>query len=326
MLSVMLAVPLIGSLSDVNLTVRFNDETPGLRFRDDPDSLFVRSATVFEDDAGQSTPDVLADAMAWLGTRYGVEAACPATPVVDVFNSDFTTVPPTILFTNGAWAFYTEADLEGGACPQTSLDPRQPTFYMETIRQEGDFDVDIAIGGLPLLWGPDVSIIQVLVLPNKPGIELGGTYVAEHGAYTLNALNPADLLTPYDDFIYGTMVLDWGLFTQNIHVESLEPDTVRPMGEKNMTLLLESDTYGTGLYEASYAAFALEWDADPELTGNAALGIPRNPILTPSRINFHYTGTATFPFDPASFTHATCTNDFSDPNNLRVCPAGVPQQ
>jgi hypothetical protein len=322
----MLAIPLTGLLSDVHMTVRFNDETPGLRFRDDPESLFVRKATAFEEEAGQSTAQVLADAMEWLGTRYGVEAACPATPVVDVFNSDFTTFPPTILFTNGAWAFYTEADLEGGPCPQTTLDPRQPTFYMETIRQQGDFDVDLQIAGVPVLWTPDVTIVQVLVLPNKPGIALGGTYAEEHGDYVLNPLNPADLTAAYDDFIYGTMVLDWGILTRKIHVESIEPNTTTPAGTKRMTLLLDSDTFGTGLYEANYAAFAIEWDADPELTGNAALGVPRNPILTPSRIHFHYTGTATFPFDPATYVHATCTNDFSDPSNLRVCPPGVPQQ
>jgi hypothetical protein len=322
----MLAFPFAGALSNVHLTVRFDDETPGLRFRDDPESLFVRDATVFEDEAGQDTAQVLADAMAWLGTRYGVEAACPATPVVDVFNSDFTTFPPTVLFTNGAWAFYTEADLAGGACPQTTLDPRQPTFYMETIRQQGDFDVDLEVGGIPVLFSPDATIVQVLVLPNKPGIALGGTYADAYGDYVLNPLNPADLLTPYDDFIYGTMVLDWGFFTQKIHVESIEPDTVTPAGGKRMTLQLESDTFGTGLYEATYAAYALEWDADPELTGNAALGVPRNPILTPSRINFHYVGTATFPFDPATYVHSVCTNDFSDPNNLRICPTGVPQQ
>ncbi len=324
MLGIMLALPFSGALSDLHFTVRFDDETPGLRFRDDPDSLFVRSATIFEEETGRSTATVLGDAVEFLATRYGIEAACPPVPAVDFNRSDF--INGNIVMVDGAWGIYRAEDLNGGPCPTTTLDPRVPGLYLETIRQKADFDVDMELAGIPLLWTPDVTLVQVLVLPIDAAVELGGTWADEHGGYALTALNPALLTDPYDDFIFGVMVLDWGIYEHQIEFASLEPNTTTPSGAKRQTLVLNSDLFGTGIYDVSLSAFATEWAEDPELTGNPVLGIPRNPYLTPSRINFRYVGTATFPFDPATSAHSTCTNDFSDPARLRICPENAPQQ
>jgi hypothetical protein len=323
MLGVMLIMPFSGLLSNTHFTVRFDDETPGLRFRNDPDSLFVRSATVFEEETGQSTATVLNEAMSFLSTRYGLQAACPPVPVVDVNKSNFLT--GQIVMAAGAWGFYRAVDLAGGPCPATNLDPRQPVLFMETIRQQGDYDVDMEIRNIPLLWTPDVTIVQVLILPFKTNTMLGGTFAAEHGDYTLEEIFPADLTTPFDDVLYGTMVLDWGMFRHKVGFRALEPNTTTPSGAKRQTLLLQSSLFGTGVYDVAYSAFAIAWAEDPELTGNPVIGVPRNPILTPSVINFRYTGTATFPYDPATGVHATCTNDFSNPSHLRICPDNVPQ-
>jgi len=324
LLGVMLLFPLGGTLSNLHFSVRFDDETPGLRFRSDPGSHFTRSATAFETETGRSTATILADAVDYLDDRYGITAACPPVPAVDLNNSDF--INGIIVMVDGAWGIYRSEDLMGGPCPTTTLDPRTPALYLETIRQEADYDVDMEINGLPLLWTPDVSIIQVLVLPIKDGIELGGTWADEHGSYELTELNPAVLTDPYDDVIFGVMKLDWGFFRHQIEFESLEPNTTTPMGAKRQTLLLTSSLFGTGVYDAAYSAFATSWAEDPELTGNPVLGIPRNPYLVPKTINFRYVGTATFPYDPATSVHSICTNDFSNPSHLKICPENVPQQ
>jgi hypothetical protein len=319
----LLTISLTGFLSNLHFTVRFADVTPGLRFRSDPDSLFVRSATVFETTSGESTPTKLAQAMSFLSTRYGLTAACPPVPVVDIPNSNFFT--GNIVLVNGAWAFYRTEDLNGGPCPATNLDPRTPALFMETIRQSGDFEVEMSVSGIPILWTPDWSTVQVLMLPFKDHLVVGGTYAAEHGFYELNEINPADLTSPFDDVLLGTMVLDWGWFKRNIAFESIEPNTTTPSGAKRQTLLLNSSLFGTGIFDVSFSAFATDWAPDPELTGNPQIGVPRNPILTPRHINFRYVGTATFPFDPATYVHATCHNDFSNPNFLQICPPNVPQ-
>jgi hypothetical protein len=324
MLGVMLFLPISGMLSNLHFTVRFDDETPGLRFRDEPGSHFERSATMFEQETGRSTATVLADSVDFLATRYGLVAACPPVPAVDLTNSDF--INGNIVMVDGAWGIYRTEDLAGGPCPTTTLDPRSPALYLETIRQKADYDLDMQINGLPILWTPDVSIVQVLVLPILDGLELGGTWADEHGYYELTELNPAVLTDPYDDVIFGVMVLDWGFFEHQIELESLEPNTTTPAGAKRQTLLMTSSLFGTGVYDVALSAFATEWDEDPEATGNPAIGIPRNPYLTPSRINLRYVGTATFPFDPATSAHALCTNDFSDPMHLEICPENVPQQ
>lgn len=321
---VLLAVPaFFGALaSDVRLGVSFQGEVPGLRYRNDPDSLFVRSAHNFETQVGQSTPAMLAETTEYLEERFGFTTHCPLVPVVDVFRSDFAT--GHVVMTDGAWAMYTDADLAGGPCPVTTLEPRQPSFYLETILQRGSYRVDLALGVLRLPIEPSVKIVQALVLPAKAGLVTGGTFAAEHGAYELVPLNPADLTEPFDDLIYGTMRLDWGRFHEDIHVESLEPDTTSPSGYKAQTLLMQSHTFGTGIYQADYAAMAVSWAADPELTGNPLLGIPRNPILTPRRVYFRYQGQAVFPYSPAHGVHAPCVSDFGDPSNLRICPSDVP--
>lgn len=309
--------------SDIRLGVSFQGEVPGLRFRSDADSLFQRSATVFESRLGMNTGEVLGDTGEYLEERFGVEASCAPIPVVDVFRSNFLT--GDIRLTDGAWALYTDADLAGGPCPTTTLEPRQPSYYLETIRQRGDYRVDLEFGGFALPIEPDVELIQVLVLPAKPGLVVGGTFAAEHGAYTLNAISPADLTVPFDDMIFGYMRVDFGRGVREIiHFESLEPDTTSPSGYKAQTLLLESPTFGTGIYSADYAAMAVSWAPDPELTGNAVLGIPRNPILTPRRVNFRYQGRANFPYVPAHGAHSVCVSDFSDPANLKICPNDVP--
>lgn len=309
--------------NDVRLSVSLQDEVPGLRFRSDPDSLFVRSATVFENRLGMNTASVLGDTHEYLEERFGIEASCPPIPVVDVFNSDFLT--GDIRLTDGAWALYTDSDLAGGPCPTTTLEPRQPSFYLETILQRGDYRVDLELGGFRLPIEPDVELVQVLVLPAKPGLVVAGTFAAEHGSYELAPIAPADLTVPFDDLVFGYMRVDFGHGAREvIHFESLEPDTTSPSGYKAQTLLLESPTFGTGIYSADYAAMATSWAPDPELTGNPVLGIPRNPILTPRRVNFRYQGRALFPYAPESGVHSPCVDDFSDPANLRICPASVP--
>ncbi|MBC7170896.1 MAG: hypothetical protein H5U40_00625, partial [Polyangiaceae bacterium] len=191
MLGAMLFMPLSGQLSNAHFTLRFDDETPGLRFRDDPDSLFARSGTMFEQETGRSTATVLANSLEFLEERYGIDAACPPVPAVDLNRSDF--MNGNIVMVDGAWGVYRAEDLAGGPCPTTTLDPRAPAVYLETIRQEADFDVDMEINGLPLLWTPDVTIVQVLVLPIKD-ITVGGSWGEQHGEYQLTKLNPA-LLT-----------------------------------------------------------------------------------------------------------------------------------
>jgi hypothetical protein len=319
--SLLLSLPLLGShfASDARVSVSFQGEVPGLRFRNDPGSLFVRSSTNFETQLGQSTPAALAGTVEYLEERFGIETSCPVVPVVDVFRSNFLT--GNIVMADGAWAFYTDADLAGGPCPVTTLEPRQPSFYLETILQRGTYTVDVELGGLHFPISPSAKIVQVLILPSKSGIVVGGTYAAEHGAYTLVPISPADLTVPFDDMIYGTMRLDWGHFREDIALESLEPNTTSPAGNKSQTLLLSSPRFGTGIYVADYSASAVSWAADPELTGNPVLGIPRNPILTPRRVNFRYQGRALFPYEPASGVHVACVSDFSNPANLKVCPA-----
>jgi hypothetical protein len=322
---VFLTVPFAGSLfssSDVRLSVSYQGEVPGLRFRNDAGSLFKRSKTIFETELGRSTPTVLNETTEFLEERYGIETTCPLVPVVDVFRSDFLT--GNIVMTDGAWALYTAEDLAGGPCPETTLEPRQPSFYLETILQRGPFRADLEVGQIHVPFEPAVKIVQVLVLPAKPGLELGGTYAVEHGAYTLVPLSPADLTVPYDDILYGYMRLSWGSLREDIQIESLEPNTTSPAGYKSQTLLFASPTFGTGVYVADYAAMATSWAADPELTGNPVLGIPRNPILTPRRVNFRYQGRARFPYVPSHGVHAPCVSDFSDPANLKICPADVP--
>jgi len=309
--------------SDIRIGVSFQGETPGLRFRSDPDSLFVRSATIFESRLGMNTSEVLGSTGEYLEERFGITSSCAPIPVVDVFRSNFLT--GDIRLTDGAWALYTDADLAGGPCPTTTLEPRQPSYYMETILQRGDYRVDLELGGFRLPVEPDVELVQVLVLPAKAGLVAGGTFAAEHGAYELHAIAPADLTVPFDDMIFGYMKLDFGHGVREIvHFESLEPDTTSPSGYKSQTLLLESSTFGTGIYAADYAAMATSWAPDPELTGNPVLGIPRNPMLTPRRVNFRYQGRALFPYEPSHGVHAPCVDDFSDPLNLKICPASVP--
>lgn len=321
---VFLTIPFAGFLAntDVRLGVSYQGEVPGLRFRDDPASLFKRSATVFETELGKSTQTVLGEATEYLEERFGVESPCPLVPVVDVFRSDFLT--GNIVLTDGAWALYTADDLAGGPCPVTTLEPRQPSFYLETILQRGNYRVDLEIGPVRLPVEPQVKIVQVLVLPAKPNLVVGGTYAAEHGAYTLVPIDPSDLTVPFDDLIYGYMRLSWGNLRETIQIESLEPNHTSPSGYKAQTLLFASPTFGTGIYVADYAAMATSWAPDPELTGNPVLGIPRNPILTPRRVNFRYQGRARFPYDPGDGVHAPCVSDFSDPANLKICPSTLP--
>jgi hypothetical protein len=322
---VFLTIPLVGVFAhtDTRLSVSFQGEVPGLRFRNDPGSLFKRSATNFETELGRSTATVLADTTEYLEERFGIETTCPLVPVVDVFHSDFLT--GHIVMTDGAWALYTAEDLAGGPCPVTTLEPRQPSFYLETILQRGNYRVDLEIASIRVPVEPQVKIVQVLVLPSKPGIELGGTYAAEHGDYTLVPINPADLTTPFDDIIFGYMRLSWGgSVREDIHVESLEPNHTSPAGYKAQTLLFQSPTFGTGIYVADYAAMAVSWAADPEIIGNPVLGIPRNPILTPRRVNFRYQGRARFPYNPSHGVHSPCVSDFSDPSNLKICPSTLP--
>jgi len=323
-----LAVPLFSfgqyTPDSVRMSIRLADEVPGLRYRDDPDSLFRRSATVFEDELGMSTEDELSGAVAFLADRFGIVAACPLMPVLDIAHSDF--LSGNIVFTDGAHALYVEEDLAGGPCPASPFDPRQPSFYLETISQKGDYTVDLAIDSFHLPVAPSATFVQVLVLPVKTGLALGGSYFEDHGPYELIPLAPADLTEPYDDILYGELRLSWfgGFFSETVHFESLEPNTTTPAGGKRNTFRLESDAWGTGFYEATYRAMATEWAEDPELTGNPVLGIPRNPILTPRYVNFRYEGTGDFPFDPATFAHAPCQSDFSDPNHLEICPPGIP--
>jgi hypothetical protein len=323
---VFLTIPFAGNLfanTDVRLGVSYQGEVPGLRFRNEPGSLFKRSATIFETELGRDTATVLGDTTEFLEERFGIETTCPLVPVVDVFRSDFLT--GNIVITDGAWALYTAADLEGGPCPATTLEPRQPSFYLETILQRGTYRVDLEVAQIRLPFEPNVKIVQVLVLPAKPGIELGGTYAAEHGSYTLVPISPADLTVPFDDILFGYMRLSWGnSLREDIQIESIEPNSTSPAGYKSQTLLFSSPTFGTGIYVADYAAMAVSWDADPELTGNPVLGIPRNPILTPRRVNFRYQGRARFPYTPSVGVHAPCVSDFSDPANLRICPPTLP--
>lgn len=306
----------------IRFSIDFQGEVPGLRYRNEPGSLFKRSATAFETELGMSTAAELQGAVNYLATRYGIQAACPPMPMVDVFRSDFMT--GNIVMTDGAWAIYTEQDLGGMGCPQSSLDPRQPTFYFETIVQKGDFHVDMSVGEIAVPVHPDVKLVQVLMLPARAGIQLGGTYAAEHGPYELVPIQPADLTEPYDDLLYGEMRFSWGRFHETVHFESIEPNTTTPMGGKRMTFGLSHPRFGTGIYEATYNAYATSWGPDPELTGNAALGIPRNPILTPRTINFRYTAAGRFPHSPSYNVHSPCTNDFSNPANLAICPPDVP--
>jgi hypothetical protein len=159
----------------------------------------------------------------------------------------------------------------------------------------------------------------VLVLPGKPGLELGGTYAAEHGSYTLVPITPADLTVPYDDIIYGYMRLSWGSLREDIQIESIEPNGTTAAGYKTQTLLLSSPTFGTGVYVADYAAMAVSWAPDPELIGNAGIGLPANPILTPRRVNFRYQGRARFPYAPSQGVHAPCVADAT-----HFCPPSLP--
>lgn len=322
--TMLLSLPILGShlANDVRISVSYQGEVPGLRFRSDPDSLFVRSATNFETQLGQSTPAQLNGAVEFLDERYGIETTCPLVPVVDVFHSDFLT--GNIVMTDGAWALYTASDLAGGPCPVTTLEPRQPSFYLETILQRGNYTVDVDVGRLSLPLEPRAKIVQVLILPAKPGIVVGGTFAVEHGPYTLKAINPADLTTPFDDLIYGTLRVEWAGLREDIAIESLEPDTTSPAGYKSQTLLMQSPRLGTGVYVVDYAASAVSWASDPEIIGNPVLGIPRNPILTPRRVNFRYQGRALFPYQPSRDVNAPCVSDFSDPANLKICPADVP--
>jgi hypothetical protein len=302
--TLLLSLPLLGShlASNVRVSVSFQGEVPGLRYRNDPGSLFIRSSTNFETQLGQSTPAALAGTVEYLEERFGIETTCPVVPVIDVFRSDFLT--GNIVMADGAWAFYTADDLAGGPCPTTNLDPRQPSFYLETILQRGSYTVDLSVGPLHLPISPSAKIVQVLVLPAKPGLVVGGTYAAEHGAYTLVPISPADLTVPFDDMIFGTMRLEWGGFREDIALESLEPNTTSPAGHKSQTLLLDSPRFGTGVYVADYSAMA--------------------PYLTPRRVNFRYQGSALFPFNPATDVHAHCVSDFSDPANLKICPDSAP--
>lgn len=326
---VLLTLPFAGGYltnADVRVGVSFQGEVPGLRFRSAPGSLFKRAANVFETELGKSTPTVLGETMEFLEERYGIESTCAPTPVIDVFRSDFLT--GNFVLTDGAWALFTPADLEGRPCPVHTLDPvlegRQPSFYLETILQRGNYRVDLEVGAVHFPLEPQVKIVQVLVLPAKPGLELGGTYVAEHGPYTLVPLNAADLTVPFDDLIYGYMRLSWGSLREDVQLESLEPNTTSPAGYKSQTLLLQSPVFGTGIYVADYAAMAVSWAPDPELTGNPQIGLPRNPILTPLRVNFRYQGRARFGYVPSRGVHAPCVSDFSDPSNLKICPNDVP--
>ncbi|MCA9576627.1 MAG: hypothetical protein R3B40_12480 [Polyangiales bacterium] len=278
--------------------------------------------TVFEEVAGQDTPTILGETVQFLAERYGVIAACAPVPVIDINNSDFIT--GNFVLADGAFALYTADDLAGGPCPQTNLDPRQPSFYLETIEQSGDFEVSLSARGIPLPIHSDVTLVQVLILPAKSGLVLGGTYAADHGPYELIPLDPSDLTVPYDDLLYGTMVVDWRARRTLIHFESLEPNTTTPAGGKRQTMLLESPLFGTGVYEATYRAMARSWAEDPELTGNPVIGVPRNPILTPRRVDFRYHGAARFPYVPETGVHAPCESDFSDPAHLEICPSSAP--
>lgn len=307
---------------ETRLTIDFSGDVAGLRYRQDPDSLFRRSATVFEEVAGQSTPAILGETLQYLDERFGVVAACPPVPVIDINRSDFLT--GNFVLADGAFALYTADDLAGGPCPQTNLDPRLPSFYLETIAQTGDYEVALRVRGIPLPIQTDVTLVQVLILPAKDGLVVGGTYAEDHGPYELQELDPSDLTVPFDDLLYGTMVLDWRFREHLIHFESLEPNTTTPAGGKRQTLLMNSSIFGTGVYEVAFRAMAREWAEDPELTGNPVIGIPRNPILTPRRIDFRYHGAARFPYAPETGVHAPCESDFSDPLRLEICPATAP--
>ena len=140
-------------------------------------------------------------------SRYGIEAACAPIRVTDVFNSNFLT--GDIRLTDGAWAIYRTEDLQGGPCPTTTLEPRQPGLYLETITQKGDFFVQMSVGDFRVPIQPQVKLVQAVIFANKPGIALGGTYAAAYGPRELLPIFPADLQESFDQLIYGEMRFSW---------------------------------------------------------------------------------------------------------------------
>ena len=307
------------STNDVRFSIDFQGEVPGLRYRNDPGSLFKRSATAFETELGMSTANEISGAVAFLASRYGIQAACAPVRVVDVFNSNFLT--GDIRLTDGAWAIYTAADLAGGPCPTTTLEPRQPSLYLETIIQKGDFFVQMSVGDIRVPIQPQVKLVQALIFANKPGIVLGGTFAAEHGAYDARshpARRPPRALRRHplrrDALQLGRPERDRPLrVARALHDVAGRCLSTRSSRSRIRVSARASTRRTTRVTRPRGVP-------DPELTGNAVLGIPRNPILTPRTINFLYTGVGRFPHSPALDRHVNCVNDFSDPNNLKVCP------